>query len=484
MNNELIIMRGYQGSGKSTEAWCIRDAHDGRTVIISPDDMRAMFAGGRVAFHDGYRDLNAVIFPAVYAMSAELLSHGVNVIIDAMNVNPHDCMRLISMADTANRPVRIVDCTATLDELLRRNRERPIDERIPEKVITSNHRRWGALRPSVDELRAGMDDGNLLHSMMESSRVVVRATEPGVYACNFTRDTFRKHDWDSFSSIARGLFLDASGNVIARGFDKFFAIGENKETTLDAIRDRMVYPAVVETKQNGFLGLVSARDDGTLRYYSKGGLTDYSRLIKRVFEDTASRCGVSLDDIADVLRTHDVTLACEIIDVESDRHIISYNDSTAYALHCIRNQRVFEIDHDADDALSALGYDERTHRVTVNDYDELLTVLRGLGSTMLEGAVVYSADGYMVKYKTQYYLGLKNLRNMANRLLKDRHALDSDTSERAMALKTVFHELGDGMFYNRTELGDVEPDMIGIGSCLTGLGYDLRKFAPWADALA
>lgn len=481
MDNELIIMRGYQGSGKSTEARRIRDAHDGRTVIISPDDMRTMLTGGRVAFHNGFRDLNTIIFQTVHEMTASLLTDGVNVIIDAMNVNPHDCMDFIRIADTVGRPVRIVDCTATIDELLRRNRERPHDERIPEKVITANHHRWRSFRPSVDELRAGLNGGNLLYSMMESGNVNVRETEPGIYACNFTRNAFRNHDWDSLSSIARGLFLDADGNVVSRGFDKFFSIGENEETTLNAIRSRMVYPAVVETKQNGFLGLVSARDDGSLRYYSKGGLTDYSRLIRRVFEATATRCGVSLDDIASVLSRHGVTLACEIIDVESDRHIIGYDGSTAYALHCIRNQRGFEIDHDADGELAALGYDEWTPRTIVDDYDGLIKALRGIGMTELEGAVVYSADGYMFKYKTQYYLGLKSLRNMASRLMRNGHSLDSDASDRAMAVRTAFHELGDGMFYTRTELGDVEPDMIGIGACLTGLGYDLRAFAPYGD---
>lgn len=73
------------------------------------------------------------------------------------------------------------------------------------------------------------------------------------------------------SSKARGLFLDGNGNVVARGFEKFFNLGENEQTTRENIDKRLKFPVRVERKENGFLGLVSARGGGSWRFWSKSG---------------------------------------------------------------------------------------------------------------------------------------------------------------------------------------------------------------------
>lgn len=109
------------------------------------------------------------------------------------------------------------------------------------------------------------DGRNLLELMRDSDNVNVRPVkgENDVYACNFSRDAFKNQRWDEYSSKARGLFLDGNGNVVARGFEKFFNLGENEQTTRENIDKRLKFPVRVERKENGFLGVAAhSADDG------------------------------------------------------------------------------------------------------------------------------------------------------------------------------------------------------------------------------
>ena len=48
-----------------------------------------------------------------------------------------------------------------------------------------------------------------------------------------------------------------------------------------------------------------------------------------------------------------------------------------------------------------------------------------------EGVVVYDADGYMFKLKSDYYLEVKSLRNLLERaVLRNKPIADNDHSER------------------------------------------------------
>ena len=70
---------------------------------------------------------------------------------------------------------------------------------------------------------------NLLNAMMNNDLVRVKESGvPGVVACNFTRKAFYKGAWDEQTVRARGLFLDKNtGAVVARGYDKFFNVGQD-----------------------------------------------------------------------------------------------------------------------------------------------------------------------------------------------------------------------------------------------------------------
>lgn len=291
---------------------------------------------------------------------------------------------------------------------------------------------------NTDDLPCPEPEPTLLDRMRANPNVRVKPVqgETDLYACNFTRDAFRNHAWDEYSSKARGLFLNGRGDVVMRGFDKFFNLGENEQTSLDNVLERMTYPARIETKENGFLGLIGAaeQEDG-FRFYSKSGQTDYSPLIEKAFlrdlPDPHTR-----HEIWQTMRAHDVTVACEIVDTESDQHIIHYAKSRLYYLHAIHNQTEFTIDTQADSLLNTL-FPYRPDQYMIQDETDLRQALHDAGLSSREGVVIYSADGYMVKVKSDLYLQSKRLRPMLENILLRGKPVPQDDSERSRLVRVV-----------------------------------------------
>jgi tRNA splicing ligase len=295
--------------------------------------------------------------------------------------------------------------------------------------------------------------------------------EDDVYACNFTRRAFYNHDWDEYSSKARGLFLDHSGRVVMRGFDKFFNIGENDETTLEKVLDRVRYPATVELKQNGFLGLIGARRDGTLRFYSKSGQTDYSALVDEAFRNQLGNDPALIKRVHDVIYDHDVTIACEIIDHNSDRHIIPYDHSECFFIHCVRNDSVFSIDRDADDEImNGIGWrneDIRRSEV-VSNREELADAINRAHGSDREGVVIYSRDGYMAKVKSDRYLRVKRLRHVLESRIThgDDDAHPRDLEDESALDYVLDHADMNRLVYERKAFHEDAVDMTYVGELL------------------
>lgn len=311
--------------------------------------------------------------------------------------------------------------------------------------------------------------------MRDSDNVNVRPVkgENDVYACNFSRDAFKNQRWDEYSSKARGLFLDGNGKVVARGFEKFFNLGENEQTTRENIDKRLKFPVRVERKENGFLGLVSAREDGSWRFWSKSGQTDYSYLIEHLFKQTLD---IGQEEaLWNIVHDADVTLAFEVIDQESDRHIIKYDTSRLVFLHAIGNTVDFHIDHDADKLIDMDGFFARPEVLGVFQSDEEREALWSMldeerHDSTREGVVVYDADGYMFKLKSDYYLEVKSLRTMLERtVLHDRPIADNDHSERAEKARWVLsHANMNRLVYTRKAFNERGVDMEYVGDLLAG----------------
>lgn len=280
----------------------------------------------------------------------------------------------------------------------------------------------------------------LLESMVNNPnvRVVPVQGEENLFACNFTREAFSKGNWDEYSSIARGLFLDPQGQVVMRGFDKFFNIGENAETTLEKVLQRVEYPVRVERKENGFLGLVGVAKGSTtesgyrLRFFSKSGNTDYSKLVEKAW---ARVFPVTPENLLDAIAEENVTLAFEVIDAENDKHIIPYKEDRLVLLHCIVNNRTFQITDP--ESVTRFFPDRPTYKVAQNEQQLLDLLAEAKSSLTSEGCVLYSANGYMAKVKSDRYLKVKSIRTLVENCVLRGTPLPGKSTPRVEAARRV-----------------------------------------------
>ena len=325
---------------------------------------------------------------------------------------------------------------------------------------------------NTDDLPYPEPEPTLLDRMRTNPNVRVMPVrgEDDLWACNFTRDAFRNHAWDEYSSKARGLFLNSAGDVVMRGFDKFFNLGENKQTSLDNVLEHMTYPARVEMKENGFLGLIGATEqEGIFRFYSKSGQTDYSPLIEKAFlrdlPDPYTR-----HEIWQTMRAHDVTVACEIVDAESDQHIIHYDKSRLYYLHAIHNHVDFAIDTQADSLLNTL-FPYRPDWYMIQDKTGLRQALHDAALSSREGVVIYGADGYMVKVKSDLYRQSKRLRPVLENILLRGKPVPGDDSERSQLVRAVLAAIpSEQLVYHSSAFDRDAVDMTRVTQWLAGHG--------------
>ena len=259
--------------------------------------------------------------------------------------------------------------------------------------------------------------------MSAHPEVRVRRVEglPGVLACNFTKRAFAKGIWDETSCRARGLFLrEADDEVVARGYDKFFNIGQapGPADLEEVVRAGAGRPLTVRRKWNGYLGIVSVVD-GRLRVFSKSGVTAYSEHARSLLE---AHLGGRADELAERIARAGASLTFEVIS-RRDPHIIDEGDDKVVLLDAIRNQEDMvlldglrrEVAEDFgfvcppvevlspaadDDALAALA---RRARRAEEDREE--------------GFVVTYAGGAMTKYKSAHYREVRAFRSLLTRHL-------------------------------------------------------------------
>ena len=432
MKPTLYIMRGFMGSGKTTYANKLRESTP-NTMVVSLDSFREMLVGSRVMWQENYTRKNTEqVVKVAHDLTSSLLKSGVNVIFDAQNVRPRSVQTLVSIAQKAGAEVKTVDCKETLATLLQRNNLRCTDEQIDPNIIKRVYTRFNdtAFRP-LDEVA----EDNLLNKMIENANVRVKKVDgfDDLYSCNFTRDAFYNKKWDKYTSTARGLFLDGHGKVKCRGYAKFFNIGENEETKQEVVAKKFMYPVEVRTKENGFLGLISSID-GELQFFSKGGKTDYSALVKKAFYNAFEKSHDGLittpESVRKLLEERNVTMVCEVVDIENDKHIIPYKESCLYVLDFIKNYESLVFDTATYDMFCSLtrynvvGFKTPEYVTWLQDADEFNAFVAEHSDDLNEGYVLRDRVGYMVKIKTNTYKRVKALRTALGNIVSGKKTAD------------------------------------------------------------
>lgn len=246
-----------------------------------------------------------------------------------------------------------------------------------------------------------------LESLVASKNVVRQLDDTRLLRVyKYSKQTFFNNDW-SVSDLmfkARGLVLDAAGNIVSHPFDKVFNYLENG--TGRELQGST--PVVAVDKLNGFLGIVSAHPlkKGELLLHTQGSFEgEFVGYLREYIYVPQVRSAVSR-----YLARHDVTLMFEVLH-PSDPHIVEY-PSSMMGVHLLgvrgkERTALAWCEEQVDEAAREMGLRRPAwRRVSFADLKDELRVSR------TEGFMVRSDDQdqrHLLKLKTPYYLTTKFL---------------------------------------------------------------------------
>ena len=268
---------------------------------------------------------------------------------------------------------------------------------------------------------------------MRNNPLIKERIMGNISSFNFTRKAFQNKKWNEQTIKARGLFVNNKDNsIVARGYDKWFRIGEREETTLVALSSNMKFPATAYVKENGFLGLISYnKEKDCLMFCTKSLTDDYAEdkdLVNR-FKEIYYKTGIDeQSNLINYLKQNNHTLICECVDIENDPHIIEYSSSRIYLLDIVENKLTFnklpfdQLNHYA----SEFGLLCKKKAKTFNNYEEFYDWYQEVTESdyrfngeYIEGFVVEDASQFMIKVKCVYYDFWKYMRGITHSILRN-----------------------------------------------------------------
>ena len=286
-------------------------------------------------------------------------------------------------------------------------------------------------------------DLNILKNYIEKG-LVVKNDHPTlpISIYNYSRTCQYENNWDEITKQCRGLILDDEGNVIAKGFDKFFNIEEYKSEEIPN------EPFEIFEKLDGSLGILFWYQ-GKWILSTKGSFTSEQSVRAREILNK-----YNLEPIP-----KGYTTLVEIIYPEN-RIVCDYgNEESLIVLSMISNASGKELDYGG-----LISISEETKMPVVKRYDGIkdYKTLKSLISKEREGYVVRFRNGFRVKIKGDEYVRLHRiLTGFSNvdiwEYLKDgkdiNELLDRVPDEFDKWVKTTIRDLRYGCFQLRETAG-------------------------------
>lgn len=268
-----------------------------------------------------------------------------------------------------------------------------------------------------------------------SSPLVKERQFGDVSSFNFTRRAFYDGAWNDYTVKARGMFIDTAQNkIVARGYEKFFNIGEVFATTKDSLRNNLEYPLTIYGKENGFLGLLSFYQ-GELFFATKS-MCDRAEEDNRyveIFKQVVKESNLDMDAIQSYLRAGNFTLVFEVVDPFLDSHIISYSNRKLFLLDVLYNDVRFEkVPYYIVSTTLAPHFCVETKKCygNIRNPDDLNSFLVScdtiLSECRMEGFVIEDASGFMFKVKLPYYKKWKRYRKLVNDIWQGKEIPESE----------------------------------------------------------
>ncbi|EJD05579.1 uncharacterized protein FOMMEDRAFT_78648 [Fomitiporia mediterranea MF3/22] len=218
---------------------------------------------------------------------------------------------------------------------------------------------------------ASEEDHKLVSELMTLSKNNKKLVHSSTYAApadpSITVRSWKMNEWkyydvpSPFPTLARGLFTtwhsdkaeskegDGHGNyrIVARGYDKFFNIGEVPWTSWDALGRHTTPPYVMTLKSNGCIIFISALSNTKLLVTSKHSLgpvqgvpESHAEVGEKWLLMQLEAKGKKVEDLAQVLWDNNWTAVAELCDDSFEEHVLPYPpEKTGLHLHGINESR-------------------------------------------------------------------------------------------------------------------------------------------------
>lgn len=238
-----------------------------------------------------------------------------------------------------------------------------------------------------------MNENLLKYHLNNGNIKASRNDETGLTVLKYTEQLSYKRIWDEATLQSRGLIIDDDGEIIARGFNKFF----NKEELENIYDIKVNYdkPVTVMPKLDGALGIAFKHDDQWV--VSMGGSLnsklseDATALFNEKYKDTPYKDGK--------------TIVLEIINPQT-KVVTDYGDENDLHLIGATDRKGAWI---SPDDIQWSGPRVETRRLTLNDL-----IKEGDPKDGSEGYVIMQDDGLMYKMKHESYKTLHKSRYVVN----------------------------------------------------------------------
>ena len=307
---------------------------------------------------------------------------------------------------------------------------------VPNEDFLSLRQRLSKRKPDwapawmSDPRNTRMDD-ELMKAMREHEGVNQSTSRsmPDIASLNFTRDVFFKKSWDDVSVKARGLFFHIpTGEIVARGYDKFFNINERPETTMEGLARTLTFPVVAYVKENGYLGNLGLNPaNNQLVYASKSTPdSDFAAWFKEIMESITTPN--QREQIRRFLRDYECSMVFEVIDPVRDPHMVEYDKPQLVLLDAFhRSTSGKKLSHDELRKVGeSLGLVVKQRAMVFRSMEQMKGFLDSKEGDLewrfenrdIEGFVFEDAAGFQTKDKAAHYSFWKEMRGQKDRMLK------------------------------------------------------------------
>ena len=228
--------------------------------------------------------------------------------------------------------------------------------------------------------------------------------------------------------------------IVARGYEKFFNVGERPETKMDFLMNHLHFPVTSYVKENGFLGNrgYDAEKDELFIASKASSTGEFAGYFKSIFNETVS---VDVQDrIRRWLRDNEASMVFEVIDPKNDPHMIDYEQPKLVLLDVFhRSTEPEKLDYDHLKSLGErFGLEVKQRGPFLKNAQQLQGFYNKSTSDLsfryqgkdIEGFVLEDARGQQTKIKLPHYAFWKKLRTQKDRLgkiLEQKEGLDPNS---------------------------------------------------------